>query len=396
MTRNQWGTLLLGCMIFFALGILIATVGPTLQSLAQRTAVPLETAGVFFTALFAGSLLTQLSLGSLVARIGIRNILIIGIVLASVGTFAFTATHQFALLLALGLLTGIGHGCVDTTTNLTIALLDEKRSTMALNLVNMLYGVGAVTGPAIAGLAIRGGLPVEIGLWVGGVVLLGALPLVLLLVPKGYKPGGSTTHSTTNILRSPLLWMLGLTVLLVVGIEQGMSGWTASYATQTTTLQEDGGALLSSGFWLSLTFGRLLATALGTRTTPLRLLWLCIGGSLIGGVLLAVGVGSIPLTVVAIVVLGITFGPLFPTLFGIVTNSFRANAGRAAGIFAAMASLGGLSITALQGVALARAGGMGAALFLIVVLLGAAGSLFGVGRLLETRRVPALNEVAGD
>ena len=95
------------------------------------------------------------------------------------------------------------------------------------------------------------------------------------------------------------------------------------------------------------TGGRGAAAAIGTRLRAPTLLVLALLGSLAGAVLLLVGVGSLPLSLLAVLIMGFSFGPIFPTMLALVTLRFRQGTGTAASVIVGMGSTGGALIGAL-------------------------------------------------
>jgi len=149
------GTMAASCMIFFALGVITGALGLALPDLAANVSSSLATIGAIFTALFLGGFIMQLIAGSLNDRLGQRPVLLLGIGLLAAGICGIAASHALALTLACALVAGLGHGAVAVSTSVLIAQVFAARSASALNLINVFFGVGAVAGPAIAGLTLR-------------------------------------------------------------------------------------------------------------------------------------------------------------------------------------------------------------------------------------------------
>jgi fucose permease len=266
-----------------------------------------------------------------------------------------TLSHSLGLLLASALVVGLGNGAVVAGLNVLVAEVFAARSASALNLLNVFFGVGAVAGPALAGLALRAwGTPLP-PLWAGAGLMLLAAPLVPLLAvaPRQTARGSGVA---APVYRAPLLWALGLLILIYVGAEVGIGGWAATYLERASTLSAADAALAASSFWLALTGGRMIATLLGARMTPQALLLCSVGGAAIGGLLLALSVGNTPLTLGALLILGLCLGPIYPTAFSITTGAFAHAPGMAASAFMAMGSVGGALLPWVQGVVLARGG----------------------------------------
>lgn len=347
-------TLSVASVLFFALGLITAAIGPALPELAERTGGSLATLGGLFTALFLGALASMAVAGPLMDRFGQGPVLLAGALLLAVGTAGVAVTQSVWLVLGMGVFAGLGHGAVDIGGNVLIARVFAGRSVAALNLLNLFFGVGAIGGPAIAGLTMKQWNTALPGLWAGVALLLAAAPFVALIASGG--SAAATEQAEGNgggggtLFRSPLLYMLGGLLLLYVGVENGVAGWTTAYLSGTTAMTPAAAALVTSGFWLALTLGRLIAVVVGNRLSPEALLRISLTGGALGGVLLVAGHGTVQLSVAAVLVLGLSFGPIFPTTLAITTARFAHAAGTASSVAIAMASVGGMVLPYLQGV----------------------------------------------
>ncbi len=135
-----------------------------------------------------------------------------------------------------------------------------------------------------------------------------------------------------------------------VGNEGSIGAWLATYLGETAGTPLETGALATSGFWLALTAGRLLAAAASPRLGAPTLLLVSLCGALAGGIGLVVGLGSAPLTVAAAILLGLSFGPIYPTTIALVTVRFPAGTGTVTGIVMTLGSLGGAVLPWLYGI----------------------------------------------
>lgn len=383
--RTSKATIILSCIVFIALGILTATIGPVLPDLARNTLSTLEAVGSIFTAIFMGAFLAQIAAGTLADRFGPRPVLIVGIVIMIVGMVGVTLSNSIFLMFASGLLAGLGHGAVDISVNLLAARVFQERSTAAVNLVNFFFGVGAVAGPAMASFTINRwntGIPV---IWVGiGVVLL-CIPFIgfFMLSPVDHVSKSAATSSSAPFYRSPLLWIAGIILFLYVGSENGMGGWTGTYLQQSISMPADQAALIVSGFWMTLTLGRLIAAYVGTKWTADRLMVICLTGAVLSGLMLALTTGNMVLTVTSVLFIGFFFGPVYPTTFSISASLFKESSGKAAGLIVALASLGGMILPPLQGVVLTRLGNQASVMMIAVFAAGMLGVNFIRGRIVK-------------
>ncbi len=393
--RTPLSTIILSCLVFIALGILTASVGPMLPDLSANTTSPLEAVGSIFTAIFLGAFLMQIASGTLTDRIGPRPVLIVGMLLMSAGMLGVTFSRSLPVMLAFGLLGGLGHGAVDISVNILSARVFNDRSVAAVNLVNFFFGVGAVAGPAMASYTIaqwQTAIPV---IWIGVGFVLVLVPFIaLFLLSPQEKPIATIQASGTPFFLSPLLLMAGLILFLYVGAESSLGGWTATYMMKTTTISADRAALVVSGFWMALTLGRLVGSFLGTRWAPLQLLATCLFGAAGGGILLAVSTGVMLPTIAAVLIIGFFFGPIFPTTFTISASLFSQASGKAAGLIVALASLGGMALPPIQGVVLTQFGANPSVWLIALYILGMVAINIVRNRLVN-RQEPRTTAVAG-
>jgi fucose permease len=366
------GLMILSSASFLALGIVTASVGPALSDLAQNTHSNLTAVGSLFTALFLGALVAQGVTGLLLDRLGARGLLVSGLSVLGIGVLGMTVSGSLVLAVACAALAGLGHGTVDVTSNVMISDAFPQRRAAALNWLNMFYGVGAFSGPAVAGLALRLWGQALPALWLGAAIELLLAPIFLFSVPS--RQGGAEKSSSTDrrLLRSPLLWSFGLLLLVYVGVENGVGGWVSTYLGETTSMIAADAALVTSLFWLALTVGRFVATLLGTRLKAATLLGGSLGVSLLGSILFVIGRGNIGVSVAAVIVLGLGFAPIFPTALAMATAVFRQMPGTAASVLVALGSVGGMVFPWLQGVLLLQLGALACTLLTLggVLLMG--------------------------
>lgn len=347
--------------IFLAMGVFLGSIGPALPDFATKTGSTVEAVGAIFTAAFVGTLIAQLASGQIVDRFGARSIVIIGCLFNLAGVAgALTSTELLPLLLFM-VVVGLGHGFMDVSSQVYISAAYAHDSVRTLNSLHMFYGVGTVVGPVLVSVTLRtlgSALP---AIWLAGLLPLLMIPLVYRLYDDDILSQQKKTiqvHEQTGnrVYVSPLVWMIGLLLLVYVGIEAGVGGWTAVYMTESTGMSAADAALVTSLFWLSFTVGRLLATVAGTRVKAMPLILISGLVTLAGAVLLTVSVGNVPVSIAATLILGIGSAPVYGTAISVTTGSFRASPGRAASFVAALGSLGGLTITPLQGVVIERLG----------------------------------------
>jgi fucose permease len=365
--------LALTCILFFSLGLMTAALGPLLPTLAGQTGVDLAAVGSVFTGIFFGALAAQIISGPLGDRWGQVWVVLIGAGVIMIGTFLMSFSDTLPLLLTMSVLAGFGHGSVDLGGNVWIAQLFNHRSVSAVNLLNFFFGLGAASGAAAAGLAMRWwgtGLP---ALWLSCILEIAAL--IGFLFARGLlnnTPNTTPAHTITpksKIYSTALVWLFGLLILIYVGIENGVGGWATTFLQQVGDIPTSQAALITSGFWLMLTAGRMMGAAAGMHLAAPRLLIFTLTGTSLAGLLLVFGHQNIVLTIAAILLMGFCFAPIYPTMIAITTSVFPKDAGKAAGVVASMGSVGGMLLPWLLGIVLTSLGLSVFTIFTLVAIL---------------------------
>jgi fucose permease len=359
--------LALACGVFLTAGIALAGLGPALPQLAINVGYDIAALGWLFTAISAGAVLAQFGAGPASDRLGQRPVLSAGMLLMSGGIVGVTLGWSLAALLVGALLTGIGLGCVIAAGNMLVAGLFPTRSAAALNGANVFFGVGSMIGPVVSGVAgARLGMP-QAALWIGAGLLIALAPTVLGRTVRARRQI-AVAGSEHPAPRSAAFWLIGLLLLVYVGTEVGFGAWVTIYMIASAKLMAASAALVASGFWFALTLGRVLGTMLGLRFTPPTLLIVSLLGVAGGAALLTFGVGDLGRSVAGVLLLGLSCGPVFPTVLAVVARRARGN-GSAASLVLALGNCGGLVIPALIGLLLSRYGPVAAAELVLAAAL---------------------------
>lgn len=364
-TVAAFRTAVLTCAAFFAAGLMIAVLGPSLPMLAARLEIDIAALGGLFSTFSVGVMLAQVVCVWASGRFGQRATLAASMLLMGAGGVALTQSGNLLGILGAALVSGVGFGGVLAIGNTLIARLFAARSAAALNGINLFFGVGSIVGPALAAAAnTRFGTP-QAALWVGAGGLIALAPLVLVAAAQPNALASSIGSARAKA--SGRGWLFGLLLLAYTGIEIGFSAWLTLYMISSAAMPQAQAILVVSGFWFALTTGRGLAAAFGSRLSPPHLLMLCLLGLLCGALLLAFSIGQVWLTIAAVLVFGLSCGPVFPTVIAILTASDPTGAATSRALL--LGNGGGLIVPALIGLLLTHSGPLAVAVLLIAVAL---------------------------
>jgi len=362
--------LIISSLTFLCFGIYNAGLGPVLYELANQTGSNLSAIGVIFTAIYSGSIFAQIASGWLTDRFGRRSVMIVSILLMATGILGFSNSKSLMTLVSFSLLTGLGQGGVDMVANIIVAAAYPKNNLAALNILHLCFGVGASIGPALVSLALSVFNKGLVVLWGAGVffLILSGLFFLIRIPPIDLQIENEVTsleHKTQrSIFLNPLVWVLGGMLSLVVGTQFGLGSWSTQYIIKTTNLNIATASMITSGFWVFITLGRIAAASASKLINRSNMLLLSLVGSLIGCGFLMLTNRWETGTVISLWFLSFFFGGMYPLLVSITTALFQKDTAKACSIVIAMGTVGGLTLPWLAGSVLENVGAI-AYLFLI-------------------------------
>jgi FHS family glucose/mannose:H+ symporter-like MFS transporter len=292
---------------FLLMGALGASYGPLLEHLVRRFGVSLPEAGTVFTAHFAGALIGVFLLMWGMERISGRVAVWLALACLVVGGAGVALAPTWPAFLAGAFVIGLGFGGLDLGLNQLVAHSEGPRRSALLNALNSAYGFGSVASPILISRFSQDHLTALYG---------GAAALAVVLIPsvagiQGRSPVASTKHDETHASsgRGVVLVVIFLVAFIFyVGIETGVGGWMPSHL-ESVGIQSLEAASITSGFWLALAIGRLLAALIPDRVPPGAVV---ITGAAIGSLSLLVALSG-RAAPIAYIATGFVIAPIFPT-----------------------------------------------------------------------------------
>jgi FHS family glucose/mannose:H+ symporter-like MFS transporter len=318
---------------FLLIGVMNTFLGPALPVLSSRWQLNDSQAGSLFFAQFTGSLLGSATSGWLIRRLSMAPLLVAGYGLLSTSVAFLAISEWIGGIFAM------------------IAEMNPERSAGALNLLNFVWGIGALLCPPL--ISFFDGYGQFSGLLFGLALLL-AIPALGLVrgISVLSQNGRHTESGNASAMRawiSPYALLTGLLIFIYVGIETSVGGWLASYTKRLGSSAQQFWAITPSLFWTGLLLGRALAPA-ALRIVSDRGLVLA---SLIAAVCgLSVILASRDLAALSAgaFITGLGLAPVFPTTFAIFTRHFGTFARNMAGVLFMLAALGAAVVPWIVGV----------------------------------------------
>ena len=334
---------------FFISGITTILIGQLLPILASRFSLNDLQLSYFFPAQFAGSITG----GFLFSWFGKRNNLLasslIGCFLMGIGILTLNVS-SFGLCLLGFYCNGIGVGMTLPSINVLTLELNPHRPTSAVNILNFVWGLGAILCSQFYNLFKSVGyFPVSVGL----AFSLLLISFLLLFTPKGIeqKPVAEDENEndfSTPIWTNPIAWVIAGFNFIHVGFETGMGGWLPTY---TERLEGQGYV-----WWLAPIFLFWLFFVGGRGVAPIFLRFLNENQLLFTGLLIILAGMGVLLFAADVLTLGIGAGiagfgtsSIFPTNLSRFTKTFGPSASRRAMPFFICGTLGATFTTQIIG-----------------------------------------------
>ncbi|WP_322489170.1 MFS transporter [Chloroflexus sp.] len=309
----------LAFVAFVGLGMPDGLIGVGWPSLRADFALPLDALGSLLVAGVAGYTTSSFFSGTLLARFGVGRMLVLSCLLTGVALLGYTLVPLWWMVVALGVVAGLGAGAIDAGLNTYVAAHFGAR---LMQWLHASWGVGITSGPLLmtAGLALWQSW--RVGYWTVGVfqlVLAVGFFLTLSLweqpvpVPGGQKRLSDYQTPLGPALRQPAVWVSVALFVLYVGAETALGVWAYTLLTEARGVEPALAGVVTGSYWLMFTIGRVAAGVVVVRADPDRLVRGGLLGALLGSALLLWNLAPI-VNVLAIGLIGLAIAPIFPAL----------------------------------------------------------------------------------
>jgi FHS family glucose/mannose:H+ symporter-like MFS transporter len=321
-------TSIVALMAVFSIGIAFIIIGSISEELKKDLGITNAEIGNLVSALFLTSMIVQLIIGPMLDKFGHKPLAIVGFLVASLSLFLIASASSYGMAFFACILLGIGAMCLNTVGNtlIPVVLFGGKDPARASNFGNAFFGLGYVITPLlfpmIAGLAL------------------------------GYKAGVSMAF---KLLGNSAVLVAALALFCYVSLEISMATWSKPYMTELLGGSQDPGAVANAGlilsmFGVAMMVGRFLTSAIKNLTAMGVKLITFMALISAAAILLMILTQSPALAIVAVILTGLAFAPIFPTIAGVTFAKFEPSLyGSIFGIIFAVGLLGATVVPRIIG-----------------------------------------------
>ena len=324
------GILIVIYIVFVSLGLPDSVFGVSWPVLHIDFGIP-ESFGSFYsiiTGVCSGGI--AFIAGKLLRKFGTANVTFFSILLTAIGLLGISFSPNIVVMMICAIIMCYGQGAIDTGLNNYISLHYEARH---MNWLHCFWGVGVTISPLIMSIFLNG----ESGSWRNGYRILSIMQFsIALLVAISLKKWrklekeGTKTETTEENEKHSIIDILKLKGALTSILSQGLycsmefliGTWGASFLVNTHDYTPDVAARWVSLYFGGIMLGRLISGFISIKARDNTLIRGGIITSFFGMVLLALPLGNI--SVFGLLLIGVGFGPIFPSILHSVPERFGA------------------------------------------------------------------------
>lgn len=331
---------------FIAIAIAEGGLGVLLPSILSTYNLTTATVTALFVSQISGYVVAALTSSLLSHRIGLSRMILLAAMSLMIALCIYAATPYWFVMVMAGTLLGLGIGLIDAGINTFIAHKQDNANLMGV--LHAFYGVGALTGPAIATILLTSGVSWRLVYWVFaamvGLLVIGMLWVIALpfsLIDSSLPPTGHAGNNLRRALKQPTVLVAGVLLLVYVGTEASLGNWAYTVQTMGRGTPVALAGYSVAAYWFGLTLGRLLMGQLMQRLGATRLIDGSLGLLTLGLLvwwLFPQQLWSLPLT-------GFALAAIFPTTMWLMPQRVPVSLVSAAiGFAASVGSIGAVGI----------------------------------------------------
>jgi fucose permease len=323
-------------------GIVLAILGTVfgLPAMRARLQISLAQQGTLFLLLYLGIFIASLLVGPLIDHLGAKVNLLTSSLIVALAMILFAGAHSFAAASGAAILLGFGGGGLNTCTNALVSDLYVERRGPMLNLLGIFFGVGAISIPLMA-VSIEGRFTIpQLFIFCAVLAAVCALWYALSSLPPAKANQEFSWHELLEVAKYNGVLPLAFILFLESGIEACIAGWTSTYVDNAGYAPRVA-TLVLAAYWAALMLGRILASRVlqGIKKSQLVVAAAVLS---LGGCVVLLSARSLVALFAGTALIGLSYGPIFPTTLAIAGDRYSQRAGTVFGLMFSIALIGGM------------------------------------------------------
>lgn len=311
---------------FIGLGLPDSLFGAAWPAIYNEFGLPLSMGSVITVITTLGTTLSSMKSAVVIKRFGTGRVALLSTLFTAIAILGISLTGSFWFICLCAIPLGLGAGSIDTALNNYVS---QHYTASQMSFLHCFYGIGVTVSPLLLAHSMEGD-----GGWRGGYAsafwLQAGITLVLLLaLPLWKRVKHSVSHeeeetqvlSLREIARIPGVKITWLMYSASVAIEMTCGAWGSTYLVEGLGMTTAQAAGMIMFYFLGIAVGRFLSGILAMKLVCMSI----IRGSavvLLAALLLLLFAHSPTQAVVALFLIGLGNGPMFPNFTYLTPQRF--------------------------------------------------------------------------
>ncbi|HSJ88407.1 MAG TPA: MFS transporter [Anaerolineales bacterium] len=369
-------------LAFIVLGMTTAASGPSLLKLAEHTASRLDQISLIFVFSALGYLIGSYFGGRAYDRFPGHKLMAITLIFIAIASIMIPLASTLSMLLFAMFLSGLVAGILDVGCNTLLLWTHGEKAGPFMNGLHFFFGVGSLIAPLLLAQVLLRTNDIH---WMYYFFAIACVPMMiwmwLLPEPQHSVQKDNQTNGAFPVVPVALIVVL---FLLYVGLELGFGNWVYTYAITLKLSTEVTAAYLTSVFWGSFTFGRLLGVWVSTRMKSHLIIVMDLIGCAVSTVIIMLWKESSLALWLGTFGLGLSMASIFPSIMMLAGERMQIT-GAITGWFLVGSGAGSMLVPWLLGQIFTDTGPQ---LMTTVLLVDIVGMVFVLLAFLSQRKVP--------
>lgn len=329
-------------ILIFVCAVIMTVISPLITEMSKEFSLNLVESGALFTAMFIGYTVFTLIGGVLADRFGKKRVLITCLIILCASLFAFSLAANYITSCILILLAGGGAGIMECMTNALIAEISlPSRKSFHLNFIQVIFGIGAFTGPFLTGFCLSSGIS-----WRTIYIFIAILTAGLILTSAFIKSNKADIQEKLSPAAFKTLFtdarfiMLCICLFLYTGSETGAWGWMSTFLEANLAFNIYDSGLAVGVFWMAVVFARIVIITL-MKKVSMRTFIIILSFASAAVTLGSAFVTSREMGWAVVIMLGLCYSSIWPLIVSYASERYTRHTGT---VFASLVASGGLGM----------------------------------------------------
>ncbi len=324
------------CSVFFINGSFYGMNQLLVNNITRANNATDNQMAIMISALYAGPMLMVLLFGIMADKIGRIKSCVIAILFMVIGSFLVASMPSIYIITFGFLLYGIGVGGMESVIFTITSDVNGDKAGQKLIFYQAVFSIGAMISPIICTRVL------ELNQYKLAYMLMCVICMILSVVvfklPFKDKAVQITESniSLVKMISNPFLIVLIISIIISTGSESAFTYWTGVFFDSIGAIEI--GAVALSTYWLASIIGRLSSSFIKNVE---KLVFPCFLLASIGTLSFII-IPNPYAKLVGMLVVGISFAPLYPALGYLSSKVFPENTGKAFAIITFSSNLGGV------------------------------------------------------